>query len=424
MSEPGAHRARKGCYVVIGHDQYSHDDYLVGHYISLSRARKAARNMARSANGIPTSFSDIFFVNDSAGRCLYRVCFDDLPPGLRHPAPNLDMPASLPKPGPAYGRLFKGIAGGLLALLLIWQGKSYYDDLELSTPDQLRYEQLRQQFTLERPGENCGDMSWDRYETFKAMYEQTLRSPAFPRAKTKYLEGKLRFYEETAYRGSDVIDHLAQFTRQELARALPSDVADGDALYERNRQRYLDAMKRELPLREELGRYVIDWHAPQLPVVTHEDYRQLERALGLCKAIRETGGTPALGFLLDNGGGDEVPLDGYEAAAFDTMIERAAAQSDARQAATLHRALIVYQVMNWDVYQDAVQDSITRYRRFLDAQGMDGHAPAASLQARLLTLNPYEYGDEYKAYKDRTLRFLRASLTENSPPAAEAPSRK
>ena len=379
--------------------------------------------MARSANGIPTSYSNIFIVNDSDGRCRYRVSFDDLPPGLRHPAPNLDMPASLPTPGAAYGRIFMGIAGVLLALLLLWQGKSYYDDLELSARDMLGYEQLRKQFALERPGEDCGDMNWNRYVVFKDMYEKTLRSPAFPRAKEKYLKDKLRFYEETAYRGPDVIDLVAQFTRNELAHARPTDEVDHDALYEKNRQRYLDAMKRELPLREELGRYVIDWHAPRMPVVTNADYRQLERALGLCKAIRETGRVPTLGFLLDNGSGDEVPLDGYEADAFNKMIERAAVRSYVRKVETLHRALIIYQVMNWDVYQDAVQDSITQYRRYLDAHNLNGLAAATSLEARLPSLNPYEFSDEYKAYKDRTLRFLRALLMENADHStADSPS--
>lgn len=46
MSAAPEHRAYKGCYVVVGHDQYDHSDYLVGHYISLSRAKKAARNKA------------------------------------------------------------------------------------------------------------------------------------------------------------------------------------------------------------------------------------------------------------------------------------------------------------------------------------------------------------------------------------------
>lgn len=98
MSADLERRAHKGCYVVIGYDQYDYSDYLVGHYISLSGAKKAARNKARTANGDPTSFSDVFFVYDDAGECRYRITFDELPEHLRHPAARPDMPKALPPP--------------------------------------------------------------------------------------------------------------------------------------------------------------------------------------------------------------------------------------------------------------------------------------------------------------------------------------
>lgn len=132
MSTLPEHRACKGCYVVIGHDQYDHSDYLVGHYISFSRAKKAARNKARMANALPASGSDIFCVYDSAGECRYRITFDDLPPHLQHPASRLDLPTSLPPPRPTHDRLFIKILLGLLVLPLLWWGKGFYDDMELS----------------------------------------------------------------------------------------------------------------------------------------------------------------------------------------------------------------------------------------------------------------------------------------------------
>lgn len=91
-----ARRARKGCYVVIGYDQYDYRDYEVGQYISLSRAKKAARNKARMANADPTSLSDVYFVYDDAGECRYQVTFDDLPAHLQQPAARLDMPETHP----------------------------------------------------------------------------------------------------------------------------------------------------------------------------------------------------------------------------------------------------------------------------------------------------------------------------------------
>jgi len=44
-------------------------------------------------------------------------------------------------------------------------------------------------------------------------------------------------------------------------------------------------------------------------------------------------------------------------------------------------------------------------------QALDSSAHAAALEARLLKLIPHENSPEYKDYRERTLRFLRTSLT-------------
>lgn len=414
MSTTPEHRAYKGCYVVIGHDQYDHSDYLVGHYISLSRAKKAARNKARRANGLPTSFSDVFFVYDSKGACLYRITFDDLPPHLQHPAPKLDMPAALPPPRPAYDRLFIKLLLGLGAAVLLWQAKVFYDDMELSERDKTEYAHMRQQFDKGDWGNPaCNELDWSGYQLMKHMYERELQSPTLPAPRLEYLQDKLRFYEEASYKSPDVFGLLVAYVRDELAHAKPGEIVAPDAIYTTNRNHYLAATKAKLPLREELGSYVNDQRGPEMPVVTNWDYRRLKRALALCEQIREHSSPyiAAFGYLLDGGNGKEVPLDGYEAEAFNNMIAAALARQDVQQANTLYQALISYQVMYWYLYRDAVQDSITRYRRFLDEQALDTTAHATTLEAHLLKLNPHEYGPEYKDYRDRTLHFLRTSLT-------------
>jgi len=414
LSATPEHRAYKGCYVVIGHDQYDHSDYLVGHYISLSRAKKAARNKARRANGLPTSFSDVFFVYDSKGACLYRITFNDLPPHLQHPAPSLDMPASLPPPRPAYDRLFIKLLLGLGAAVLLWQAKVFYDDMELSERDRAEYAQMRQQFDKGGWGNPaCSELDWSRYQLMKNMYERELQSPTLPRPRLEYLQDKLRFYEDISYRGPDVVGLLAAFVRDELTHAQPNEIVAPDAIYTANRNHYLATMKSELPLREELGSYVNDQRGPEMPVVTNWDYRRLKRALALCEQIKDRSSPyiAAFGYLLDGGSGKEVPLDGYEAGAFNHMIAAALARQDVQQANTLYQALISYQVMYWYLYHDAVQDSIARFRRFLDEQALDSSAHANALEARLLKLNPHENSPEYKDYRERTLRFLRTSLT-------------
>lgn len=414
MSTIPEHRAYKGCYVVIGHDQYDHNDYLVGHYISLSRAKKAARNKARRANGLPTSFSDVFFVYDSKGACLYRITFDNLPPHLQQPSPRLDMPAALPPPRPTYNRLLIKLLLGLGAAVLLWQGKVFYDDMELSDRDKTEYAHMRQQFDKGDWGNPaCSELDWSRYELMKHRYERELQSPTLPRPRLEYLQDKLRFYEEASYKSPDVFGLLVAYVRDELAHAKPGEIVAPDAIYTANRNHYLATMKAKLPLLEELGSYVNDQRGPEMPVVTNWDYRRLKRALALCEQIREHSSPyiAAFGYLLDGGNGKEVPLDGYEAEAFNNMIAAALARQNVQQANTLYQALISYQLMYWYLYRDAVQDSITRYRRFLDEQALDSTAHATTLEAHLLKLNLHEYGPEYKDYRERTLRFLRTSLT-------------
>lgn len=413
------HRAYRGGYVVIGHDQHDHSDYLVGHYISLSRAKKAARNKARQANGLPTSFSDIFFVYDSKGTCLYRITFDDLPTHLQHPDPSLDMPACLPPPKRYYDRAFILFLLVLLVIPLLWWAKGFYDDMELSDRDKAEYAHMRQQFDKGDWGNPaCSELDWSRYELIKRQYESELQSPTLPRPRLEYLQDKLRFYEEASYKGSDVFGLLVAYVRDELAHAQPNEIVAPDAIYTANRNHYLATMKVELPLRKELGSYVNDQRGPEMPVVTNWDYRRLKRALVLCEQIKERSNPyiAAFGYLLDGGSGKEVPLDGYEAEVFNKMITAALARQDVQQANTLYQALISYQVMYWYLYHDAVQDSITRFRRFLDEQALDRSTLATTLEAHLLKLNPHEYSKEYKDYRDRTLRFLRTILTNAQPP--------
>ena len=94
------------------------------------------------------------------------------------------------------------------------------------------------------------------------------------------------------------------------------------------------------------------------------------------------------------------------------MITTALARQDVQQANALYQALLSYQVMNWYVYNDAVQDSITRYRRFLDDHALDRVAHAQVLESRLRKLNPHEYSQEYKHYRERTLRSLHEGPTQ------------
>ena len=211
----------------------------------------------------------------------------------------------------------------------------------------------------------------------------------------------------------DVVGLLADFVRAELAHAQAGETVAPDAIYTANRNRYLATVKAQLPLREELGSYVNDQSGPAMPVVTNWDFRRLQRALALCEQIR--GGSQlvvAFGYLLDGGSGKEVPLDGYEAEAFNKMITTALARQDVQQANALYQALLSYQVMNWYVYNDAVQDSIARYRRFLDDHALDRVAHAQALESRLRKLNPHEYSQEYKHYLERTLRFLHVGPTQ------------
>lgn len=410
MSDVPERRARQGCYVVIGYDQYDYTDYEVGQYISLSRAKKAARNKARVANGDPTSFSDIFFVYDSAGACRYRVTFDDLPAHLRQPTAQVGLPEAVLARVLSYDRRFIKMLLLLLLIPALWQGKIYYDGMEIT--DKVGYADMRKRFLMDRPilfPRACDGMTWDHYLIVKRHYEEK-RQPQPPRPKADYLRDKLRYYEEMDFEGPAEYGLLKAYVARELAQARPGETMGPDALHERNRHRYLSSMEKTLPMREELGRFLLDWPGDDADPVTNRDYRQLKRALTLCEGIVREEWMPSLAFLLANGNGDAVPLDGYEAEAFRHMIEQALVRRDVKQAQALHLALIRYQVMNWRVFFDTVQDSITRFSRFLDAHGLDKAARARQLEADLARLNPYDYTLEYHAYRTRTLQFVKDAL--------------
>lgn len=421
MNTTQKHRAKKGCYVVIGqHNQHDHSDYLVGHYVSLSRAKKAVRNKARMAGADPSTQFDIFCVYDDAGNCHARITFDELPDHLRHPNARLDMPECLPPPKRYYDREFILFLLVLLVIALLWWAKGFYDDMELSAQDKAEYAHMRQQFDKGKGDWGsfaCSEFDWSRYELRKHRYERELQSPTLPRLRLEYLQDKLRFYEEANYKGPDVFGLLVAYVRDELAHAQPGEIVAPDAIYTANRNHYLATEKAKLPLREELGSYVIDWRGPEMPVITNWDYRRLKRALALCEQIKERSNpySAAFGYSLDGGNGKIVPLDGYEAEVINHMIAAALARQDVQQANMLYQALIRYQVMYWYLYHDAVQDSITRYRRFLDEQALDSTAHATALEAHLLKLNPHEYSPEYKDYRERTLRFLRSIMTNAQP---------
>lgn len=408
MTTPAQHHARPGCYVVIGHDRHDHTDYLVGHYISLSRAKKAARNRARRANADPTSLSDVFFVYDDAGECRYRVCFDDLQAALQQPAASVEMPEALPPPRKNHDRLFIKILLLLLLVPLIWLGKDYYDDMEIT--DKAGYAEMVKRFRMARPIDyprHCDSMDWDYYELIKQYYEDE-RQPRPPRPKADYLRDKLRYYEATAFEGPKEHALLIAYAQEELAHARPGETMAPDALYERNKRQYLANREKYLPMYEELGRFVAGWSNDPALTVTNWDYRRLKRALALCEQVANHGWVPSLTFHFSIG--DEAPLDGYEAGAFMRMIEQALARKDIEQAQALYLALIRYQVMNWAVYFDDVQDSISRYSRILDDHRMDKPAQAEALASALAPLNPYDFSQEYKAYLERTLHFIKTTM--------------
>ena len=70
--------APPGLFRVIGYDQFDYTDYTVGDFPTAEEAHCAAQNCASQPNGIPTSFSDIYFIYNDQGVCLRRITYDDL----------------------------------------------------------------------------------------------------------------------------------------------------------------------------------------------------------------------------------------------------------------------------------------------------------------------------------------------------------
>ena len=81
MNPGDSRRAPEGKFRVVGYDQYDYTDYVVGDFTTSQEAGRVARAKATVPNGIPTSFSDLFFVYDDQGICLEQVTYDDLQGG-------------------------------------------------------------------------------------------------------------------------------------------------------------------------------------------------------------------------------------------------------------------------------------------------------------------------------------------------------
>jgi hypothetical protein len=73
MNPGDSRRAPEGKFRVVGYDQYDYTDYVVGDFTTRQEAVRVARAKAAVPNGIPTSFSDLFFVYDDRGICLEQV---------------------------------------------------------------------------------------------------------------------------------------------------------------------------------------------------------------------------------------------------------------------------------------------------------------------------------------------------------------
>lgn len=78
MSPDDRRRAPTGLFRVVGYDQYDYLDYVVGDFNTPEEATRIATARAGEPNGIPTSFSDLYFVYNDRGECLKRVTFDEL----------------------------------------------------------------------------------------------------------------------------------------------------------------------------------------------------------------------------------------------------------------------------------------------------------------------------------------------------------
>jgi guanosine-3',5'-bis(diphosphate) 3'-pyrophosphohydrolase len=70
-------RAPLAQFRVVGYDQYDYTDYIVGDFPTRQEASLIASTRAAEANGIPTSFSDLYFVYDDQGVCLEQVANHD-----------------------------------------------------------------------------------------------------------------------------------------------------------------------------------------------------------------------------------------------------------------------------------------------------------------------------------------------------------
>mgnify|MGYP000669016086 CR=1 FL=1 len=70
-------KASAGKYRVMGYDQYDYNDYFIAEFGDLVQAKNLLKEKASIANGIPTSFSDVYYIYDDKENMLYKGSYDE-----------------------------------------------------------------------------------------------------------------------------------------------------------------------------------------------------------------------------------------------------------------------------------------------------------------------------------------------------------
>lgn len=66
-----------GKYRLIGYDQYDYNYYFIGEFETIEQTMGLLKEKIAKANGMPTSFSDVYYIYNDKEKALYKGSFDE-----------------------------------------------------------------------------------------------------------------------------------------------------------------------------------------------------------------------------------------------------------------------------------------------------------------------------------------------------------
>lgn len=258
----------------------------------------------------------------------------------------------------------KKIIFGIFVIAIVFGIFRYSKQNE--TFDEAQYKKIHDEFFLEREGWDCYEIDSNLISVFKNIVE-SIKKVNSETNKQKYLQNKLKYYEEISSKHKGYIKYLIEYSKKELKNSKSSDVIEKNQFFENNKKIYLEQRSKVLPLYIKLSKFVDnDMKSSFDSEVSKTYFNKLSSALKTCQQISEIESKiPTIMYNLDSENNENIPLDDYETKVFEKLIVQNINAKKYPYANELFIGMIKFQILENDYYFGAVDKTIDEYALFL-----------------------------------------------------------